>query len=231
MYCSVYKIGGLAHLSCRNAIADGVKTCIMCDGVGLESYPDPVPTCMCGRPVNHPGTCSEKQAFFDAHREPNSAEMEFIQNLLNGMKPVDALKSSSLANTRAPVQKADRLMGLPHIKRYIGSVLDKHGATDDKIAKTISEGLEATDVQIRMEKSVDGDGNKVEKAVTLDRPDWNARARFAELAIRTKGYMDKEDDGARAPTKVTVISRHSRSKKSDDDEDVVGIKVEVGGAG
>jgi hypothetical protein len=223
MYCSVYGIGGISHKTCQNAISEKVEACVMCDGAGREPYPDPTPECPCGRPVNHIGTCAERNAYFDAFREPTQGEKEFIKNLIAGQSPTTALVNSSLPDTQNPERKAARLMNLPHIKQYLVGILDKAGATDAKIAKTISEGLDATDMQIRMEKLLE-DGKTVEKAITINRPDWANRARFVEIALKAKGYLDK-DDAIRQPTKITVVNRFSRAGGETEES---GTQVEVG---
>jgi len=221
MFCSVYHTGGVSAQTCKNAISDGVEACVLCDGLGRESYPDPLPVCGCGRSVNHTGTCAERQSFFDAHRQPTDGEKQFIANILKGQAPALALTNSDLPATVNPDQKANRLMNLPHIRKYLGEVLDKAGATDKKIAKVIAKGLDATDMQVRTEKL----GQGIEKVVQIERPDWANRLRAVEIALKAKGFMDKDDGKAERPTKITIINKHSR-KTGDTEES--GVQVEVG---
>ena len=226
MYCSVYGIGGISAQTCKNAITDGVEACKLCNGHGRESYPDPLPECGCGRSVNHSGTCSERQTFFDAHRQPTDGEMQFIKGILKGKSPVVCREEADLAATTNPDAKAHRLINLPHIRKYLGSVLDKAGATDRKIASVIAAGLDATDIQIRMEKVV-RKGETTETPVEIPRPDWQARLRAVEIALRAKGFMDRDDGTSKIPTKVTIVNKFSR--KAGDEED--GNVIEVSSAG
>lgn len=225
MFCSVYAIGGISPQVCKNAITDGVEACVLCDGHGREPYPDPTPMCKCGRPGNHSGTCAERQSFFDAHRTPTEGEKEFIANLILGQAPSTALENSSLATTSNPDRKADRLMQLPHIKKYLHGVLERAGATDDKIAQVIFEGLDASDLQIRTERRTEK-GKKIEEVKTFLKPDWPSRLRAAELALRAKGFMERDDGRQATPTKVTIVNKFS--KRAQEDEGQV-IEVESAG--
>lgn len=227
MFCSVYNIGGVNEQTCNNAKLDGVEACVLCDGHGREPYPDPMPHCGCGRLTNHPGKCAERQAFFDAHRSPTDGEKSFIRNLLSGMEPGKALEASSLDTTTNPDRKASRLVQLPHIKRYVADILDQAGGTDLKIAKTIVEGMDANNIQMRLEKRSEK-GVKTEEVITHEAPDWPSRLRAAELALKAKGYMDRDDGSRPMPTKVTIVNKFSKNQRDEDDDDQI---IEVTSAG
>ena len=88
-------------------------------------------------------------------------------------------------------------------------------------AAVIAKGLDATDMQLRTEKL----GQGVEKVVQIERPDWANRLRAVEIALKAKGFMDKDDGKSERPTKITIINKHSR-KTGDTEES--GVQVEVG---
>jgi len=79
-----------------------------------------------------------------------------------------------------------------NIKKYQGhwnELLDKAGCTDKHLAGVIVEGTSATKVIGYLENKGNPTKAEPEKKVSndfLDTPDWTARAKFSELALKLK---------------------------------------------
>jgi len=164
--------------------------------------------------------CADRKSFFDPYREPTEGEKEYIANRMAGMGKVKALELSSLPTTTTPDLKAQRLEELPHIKRYLVSVLEAAGVTDKRIAETINEGLDAFTTRVRKT------GDKNNPLIEITDPDWPSRARFVEIALRAKGFTEK-DTGDRTPSNITIINKMSMRRDDKEEEPAIEVGVEA----
>lgn len=74
-------------------------------------------------------------------------------------------------------------------KLTIVEIMEQNGLTDEKITKTLNDGMDATEIDIT--------GKEV--------PVWTARLKATELASKIKGHLkDKLDHGGKVDIKVTV---------------------------
>jgi hypothetical protein len=80
----------------------------------------------------------------------------------------------------------------PAVQSAFQKALAKAGATDAKLAQVIAGGLDAEKVTYT-------------EAGEMRDPDWYNRHKFADLTVRLKGHMPKDDGGAKAAVQVQIL--------------------------
>lgn len=75
-------------------------------------------------------------------------------------------------------------------KLTITDVLDKIGVTDEKIAQTVMDGMEAN----KPISAVSGKDASEASVDFIDVPDWTARLKATELASKMKGHLKDRVD-------------------------------------
>jgi hypothetical protein len=91
------------------------------------------------------------------------------------------------------VRTADRAIEQkPAVQTAFQKALAKAGATDAKLAQVIAGGLDAEKVTY------------TEQGEMRD-PDWYNRHKFADLTVRLKGHMPKEDSKVGAAVQVQIV--------------------------
>jgi|GEM_PF-3991384 len=116
-------------------------------------------------------------------------ERKFIKYLSQGMTQKDAAILAGYSRKSAD-SLASQTLKNPKVQRAFAQILESHGVTDEKLSSTIAEGLEATKVISCNVIVPNAEGMKDANSMTrdfVDVPDWIARHRFTDTAIKVKG--------------------------------------------
>lgn len=152
-----------------------------------------------------------------------------IDRVMSGQEPAEAYVDAGLNPVDDPEKKANAIMKKDQNQAYMAKILDDHGATDEKIAKTLAEGMDANKVTYRkvLNKTVDADGKK-QAIVTMERledPDRPERRQSAMAAAELKGHRHTKGDTEGA-TVVRVYAPFSpRPDRQGDIPDGLAIEV------
>jgi len=118
-----------------------------------------------------------------AKRPPKTLkERKFVKEYIkdgNGTRAASEVYDVSNNNSAAVIASQN----LRRLNIY--DVLDRAGVTDDKIAETIGEGMEAN----KPISAVAGKDASEASVDFIDVPDWQARLKATELASKMKGHL------------------------------------------
>lgn len=104
---------------------------------------------------------------------------EYIKNGGNATKAAKKVYDTTSYNSSANI-------GYQNLKKLdFPAILDRAGITDDFIAKTMKEGMEA----IKPISAVNGKDAGEASMDFIDVPDWQARLKATELATKAKGHL------------------------------------------
>jgi hypothetical protein len=117
-------------------------------------------------------------------------------------------KAAAAANVSR--KTAERAEKDPEIKSAMRRALDKVGADDKKIARTVFEGLDATKVISANIINQAGDGHADANSMTkdfIDVPDYQSRIKAAELAGKFRGdFIERSQVDLNANMKMIIES-------------------------
>jgi hypothetical protein len=128
----------------------------------------------------------------DTSRQPRALKAKrFFQNLPTAKSATQAAINAGYSKRSARQIASENLS--KH-DTYWKNLLDKAGCTDQHLAGVVSEGTSATKVIGYLENKNKPKAGKPDKAAPdvsvsndfLDTPDWQARAKFSELAFKLK---------------------------------------------
>lgn len=111
--------------------------------------------------------------------------LAFVKKYTDPLSPTfaDASKSAQAAGFAA--SSGNALLKDEQVREMIFRALERHGVTEDFLADTLREGLRAEEVRLATHEGKFTDERKV--------PDWNARAKFQQIAHQLRGDFPKEE--------------------------------------
>jgi hypothetical protein len=121
------------------------------------------------------------------------AQKKYITERVKGKSYRKAAKAAGISKATAFRAERD-----PEIKSAMARALERVGCTEDKIAQTVLEALDATKVISANVVAPNGEGMKDAHSMTkdfIDVPDYAVRCKAAELAGKFRGDFasDRED--------------------------------------
>jgi phage terminase small subunit len=122
-----------------------------------------------------------------AKRPPKTLkEKMFVKEYL---KTGNATEAAMKAYDVSSYKSANTLGTQTLVKLSIVDIMEKNGLTDDKIATTLVEGMEANKTVRSADPNVESDA---ESNDFIDIPDWQARLKATELASKIKGHLKEK---------------------------------------
>lgn len=110
-------------------------------------------------------------------------QQRFVQGYLSG-KTITAAATEAGYSPSTAARGATELLRSPKVRTAIQTALEAAGITDERLAATISDGLEATKTAHIVH------GGQMQ---TLESPDWAARHRFVDTSLRLKNSYPAEE--------------------------------------
>lgn len=127
-----------------------------------------------------------------------------IKHVLNG----DSVsKAMTKAGYRPSVAKNPKR--LTESKTFL-KTLEKLGITDEKLAKVLDEGLEATRAVVM--------GTKSDESFVDVAPDFAVRHKYLETAIKLKGYVEKDKESGDINIVIPILGGKSVHRNNSDSQ-------------
>jgi len=133
----------------------------------------------------------ETKKTLSASDQCNPREKKAIQGLLAGKSKKDALISAGYSKSIAET-KPSKIFGKGRVQQTIQEILINEGVTEEKLAQTLAEGLDAKKVISAMVIAPGGEGMKDANSMTKDFievPDHDARHKFMVSGLKLHGHL------------------------------------------
>lgn len=148
-------------------------------------------------------------------------ERKIIKDLAagNNVKGVSEIESVSEKTVEEILHKGP-------VQAYLQKILDRAGATDERLAKVLSEGLEAVQQREFLSKGPEG----AEVIEGKERPDYTQRHATAMDIMRLKGNLQPVNDKGEGNTTFNLFQTviNTRKERGLDVSEVIDVKVDEG---
>lgn len=124
----------------------------------------------------------------------NLRERKLFAGLEKGLNPTQAAIQAGYAESTARGRLKD-ILGKPRMQEAIADLMERMGISDEKLMRTLDEGLGATKTISAMVVAPNGEGMKDANSMTkdfVDVPDFVARHKFLETGLKLKGHMKEK---------------------------------------
>ena len=109
----------------------------------------------------------------------------FVKAYTDSQSPTFANATKSAQSAGFAASSGNALLRDEQVREMIFRALEHHGVTEDFLADGIKEGLRAEEVRLATHEGKFTDERKI--------PDWNARAKFQQIAHQLRGDFPREE--------------------------------------
>lgn len=145
--------------------------------------------------------------------ELNPRQRKFLKYYVETGNASKAAKMAGYADYR--VHPYD-ILAKPSFQAAYNELLDKHGITDQKLLKVLSEGLNAK--KLVYVESGDVMENGLQKKVQEFDDDYQTRHKYLETGLKLKKHLESDTDGAIQRSIINIIRFEGKANGSNTKE-------------